>query len=214
MKQKKKRAAKTARISLFNIQRPNQTLQRDSSPPFFHFLTGYFFWSDLDSQNLIFVFHFQPNRNMKGKQREERGKNSREKENWQNLFIHHPFTRRHDTNTQLHKAFKISPTPHTDPFHNFHSERKLTHFTICVNSHSPTHEHKITSTHTPIYNPHAPRAYFRAKSKRERGEVWIWNHSQCLRWQMVLVEALGRSAHGVRFLARAIRCWVGLARPI
>ena len=86
--------------------------------------------------------------------------------------------------TPTHSYTKLSKfRPHTDPFHNFHSQRKLTHFTICVNSHSHTHEHKITSTHTPIYNPHAPRAFFRAKSKEERGEVWIWNHSRCFRWQ-------------------------------
>ena len=157
----KKRAAKTARISLFNIQRPNQTLQRDSSPPLFHFLTGYFFWSDLDTQNLIFVFIFS-----------QTGiwKQSREKEKWQNLFIHHPYTLTIHTETRhqhtVTQSLQISP-PHIDPFHNFHSQRKLTHLTrsqtqihkhtICVNSHLHTHVHKITSTHihTPIYNSHA-----------------------------------------------------------
>ena len=121
----KKRAAKTTRNSLFNIQRPNQTLQRDSSPPLFHFLTGYFLWSDLDSQNLIFVFHFQPNRNMKAKQREGRGKNNREKENWQNLFIHHPYTFTIHTKT-WHQHSYTKPS-------KFHPHHTLAHFTIFTN---------------------------------------------------------------------------------
>ena len=128
----KKRAAKTARISLFNIQRPNQTLQRDSSPPLFHFLISYFFWSDLDSQHLIFVFHFQPNGTWKQSREMDVEKTvERKKSDEIYLYITHTrsqYARRHDTNTQLHKAFKISPTHRPisqfsltkkiDPFHN------------------------------------------------------------------------------------------------
>lgn len=138
---KKGESSKTARISLFNIQRPNQ----------------------------------------KAKQREGRGKNSREKEKWRNLFIHHPYT------FTIHSETRHQHTV-TQSFQNFaHTQ---THFTICVNSHSHTHEHKITSTHTPIYNPHAPRAYFRAKSKREE-RFGFGTTAGVSGGKMVLVEALG-----------------------
>ena len=114
--------------------------------------------------------------------------------------------------TPTHSYTKLSKFhPHADPFHNFHSQRKLTHFTICVNSHSHTHEHKITSTHTPIYNPHAPRAYFRAKSKRERRGLDLEPQPV-----FAVANGAGKGAWKVRpWRANwAIRCWVGLARPI
>ena len=116
-----------------------------------------------------FCIHFQPNRNMKAKQRERKVTKSVytspiHTHNTQgDTTPTHTETRHQHTVTQ---SLQISP-PHTDPFHNFHSQRKLTHLTrsqtqihkhtICVNSHLHTHVHKITSTHihTPIYNSHA-----------------------------------------------------------
>ena len=152
----KKRAAKTARISLFNIQRPNQTLQRDSSPPLFHFLTGYFFWSDLDTQNLIFVFIFSQTWNMKAKQRERKVTKS-----VYTSPIHTHNT--HGDTTPTHGYTKPSNfTPTHRPISQFSLTKKIDTFnsfpnSICVNSHLHTHVHKITSTHihTPIYNSHA-----------------------------------------------------------
>ena len=130
---------------------------------------------------------------MKAKQREGRGKTvERKKSDEISLYITpiHVHNTLRDTTT-THSYTKLSKFhPHADPFHNFHSQRKLTHFTICGNSHSHTHEHKITSTHTPIYNPHAPRAYFRAKSKREE-RFGFGTTAGVSGGKMVLVEALG-----------------------
>ena len=75
-----------------------------------------------------------------------------------------------------------------------------------------SHQHiytRLSITHTP------PRAYFRAKSKRERWREEMFGFGTtagtCFRWQMVLVEALGEREN---VWARTNRCWVALARPI
>ena len=128
----------------------------------------------------------------------------------------------HGDTTPTHGYTKPSNfTPTHRPISQFSLTKKIDTFnsfpnSICVNSHLHTHVHKITSTHihTPIYNSHAAQSLFQGQIEEremERGEVWIWNHSRCFRWQMVLVEALGEREN---VWARTNRCWVALARPI
>ena len=103
-----------------------------------------------------FCIHFQPNRNMKAKQRERKVTKS-----VYTSPIHTHNT--HGDTTPTHGYTKPSNfTPTHRPISQFSLTKKIDTFnsfpnSICVNSHLHTHVHKITSTHihTPIYNSHA-----------------------------------------------------------